>query len=213
MSVVVVDPPEPILDPAMLRKLVPGLDGVDDALLEMLIAVAQNSIEPPDSWIGRAFGRQTLESVTDGFCVIDARGVIPLPYPPISSIESITYEDREGTSRVLPPQSYRASLNGILAGVRPAAGLSWPATSCAPDAVKIRFVAGYASDSKELLPAKHAVALSVQALRSLAREDIFLKRESAEGIAEKEWAVSMQAEKLMQDAIERLLSPYRIPRL
>lgn len=210
MSVIVVVPPEAILDAATLRGLVPGLDGVDAGHLDLLIRTAQQMIEPPDSWVGRAFGRQTLESVTDGFCVIDERGVIPLPYPPITSIVSIAYEDRAGVVQTLPPENYRASLVGIFCGVRPAAGLSWPATSCAPDTVKIRFIAGYADDSPELLPAKHAVALSVQALRSLAREDIFLKRESAEGIAEKEWAVSMQAEKLMQDTIERLLRPYRI---
>lgn len=210
MSVIVVEPARPILSEADLRRFVPCLEGLDDTHLRLLIAVAQQAIEPPNSWVGRAFGVQTLEVVTDDFCAIDSQGVIPLPHPPIASIVSITYEDRSGVVQTVPPANYRSSLEGILCGVRPAPGLSWPATSRSPDAVRIRFVAGYADDSPELLPAKQAVALSVQSLRSLAREDIFLKRESANGIVEKEWTVSPQAERLMQSAIERLLLPYRI---
>lgn len=210
MPVIVVEPPTPILDAATLRKFVPGLAALDDDHLILLISVAQQYIEPPNSWVGRSFGRQTLELVTDEFVTIDAHGTIPLPFPPISSVASISYEDPDGERLTLPPELYRPSLVGILCGIRPAAGQGWPRTSCSPDAVKIRFLAGYADSDPELLPAKQAVALAVQSVRSLGREDLLLKREKVDGISEREWVVSPQAERMVREASERLLQPYRI---
>ena len=208
MTVIVVEPAQALLDASALRRLVPGLDGLDDDHLNMLIVVAQQSIEPPLGWARRAFGRQTLELVMQGFG--GARAVIDLPHPPLKSIVSITFEQAPGAAVILPEAAYLVFSDGLFGAVRPAVGAAWP-SGCG--IARIRYVAGYETTDPSLLPAKQAVALSVQALRVFAREDLFLKREKTDGVGEKEWAVSPSAERMMRDAADRLLQPYRIPRV
>ncbi|MGA0561703.1 hypothetical protein ACO2RV_04580 [Ancylobacter sp. VNQ12] len=208
MTVIVVEPAQPLLDASALRRLVPGLDGLDDDHLNMLISVAQQSIEPPLGWARCAFGRQTLEMVMDGFA--SALAVIDLPHPPLRSIVSITFEQAPGGAITLPETAYWVFSDGLFGAVRPAVGTAWP-SGCG--IARIRYVAGYDAADPRLLPAKQAIALSVQALRVFAREDLFLKREKTDGVGEREWAVSPSAERMMRDAADRLLQPYRIPRV
>lgn len=210
MPVIVITPAVPLLDAASLRRLVPGLVGLDDNHLDMLIAVAQQHVEPPDTTVGRSFGSQTLELVAADFAVIETGGVIPLPYPPITEIVSITYQDADEAPHTVAQAEYRVFLDGVFCSLRPAPGRTWPVCLGEPGSVRIRFKAGYPADARELMPVKHAVALSVQSLQSLAREDIFLRRKKTDGVSEKEWAVTPQAEKLLRETIERLLWPYRM---
>lgn len=206
MPVIVIVPPQPILDVQSLRRLTPGLDALDDDHLAMLIGIAQASIEPPLGWTGRSFGQQTLELLEETFPV----GSLPLPYPPVSSVLSVRYLDLDEVEQEVSPLSYRPQLSAALCSVRPAAGLAWPRSYCAFGAVRVRFVAGFSPADPQLLPVKQALALGVQALRAINREDLFLRRERVEGVAEKEWAVNPQAERLVREAADRLLQPYRV---
>ncbi|PZQ79291.1 MAG: hypothetical protein DI549_20515 [Ancylobacter novellus] len=206
MPVIVIVPPQPILDVQSLRRLTPGLDALDDDHLAMLIGVVQSTIEPDLGWPGRSFGRQTLELLEEMF----PADYLPLPYPPVTSVVSVRYLDRDGSEQEIPAERYRAELSDKICGVRPAAGCEWPRSSWGFGAVRIRFVAGFTPEDPKLLPAKQAVSLGVQALRAVNREDLFLRRERVEGVAEKEWAVNPQAERLVREAADRLLQPYRV---
>lgn len=74
--------------------------------------------------------------------------VIELPYPPLQSITSVTYYDTANDSQTLASDQYI-----VLAPTRhkgcivPAVDVSWPSTVTRPDAVTVRFVAGFASQS------------------------------------------------------------------
>lgn len=84
MTVVVIDVPEPIVTwaeaDAHLR-----LDGdtTERPYVEALIAAAQQWIDGPGGWLGRAVGQQTLE--WSGDCL-----PCRLPYAPVRSLLSVT---------------------------------------------------------------------------------------------------------------------------
>lgn len=137
-------------------------------------------------------------------------GPVVLPFPPLISIVSVSYVDAEGRAQTMPDADFHVRYAGLACGVTPVD--AWPATASRPEAVRIRYVAGYEADDPKLLPVKRAMALAVQALGSISREDLFLRREKTDGISEREWTVSTVASELIATAVERLLRPFWVPR-
>lgn len=217
MTTIVITPAAPLLTAAQARSLVPQLAGETDARLELLLATAQAEIDPPHSLIGRAFGEQTLEHAFHG-CAwrLEGRarpqyrdGALPLPFPPLRSIVSVTYDDPDGASQTLAPEAYRVeTVNGIPLLV-PAA-TAWPEVASGPSAIRVRYVAGYSEGAPELARARYALVLMAQDLRLVADEDLFLKRETTEGIGTIERAPSPQARQILTDTAQRLLAPLRV---
>lgn len=143
MGVTVVTPPaaEPVS--ASELKLHLKIDvSTDDALITTLGKAAREYVE--------AFTRRSLISTTydltlDGFpCE-----AIELPYPPVSSVTSVSYVDTAGNT-----QTMTAGTSGYLtrlpagphaepATIYRAYGVQWPVTRCQPHAVTVRFVSGY----------------------------------------------------------------------
>lgn len=139
MRVVVITPPEPILEPADARVQL-KLDGdADDAFLELAISAATGSIDGPTGWLGRAIGRQTLEAVLDGFHGPDCGGPLILPYPPIHEISSVKYTDTNGAEHTVAGANYRLEGRRLIA----AYGASWPTVRNETGAVRVQFFAGY----------------------------------------------------------------------
>lgn len=69
---------------------------------------------------------------------------ITIPLPPLQSITSITYIDAEGIQKILTvADDYVLDDSITPAQITPASGTCWPAVTCGPGAVKIRFVCGY----------------------------------------------------------------------
>jgi hypothetical protein len=153
---------EPVtLDEARLQ--VKAIDGVteDDPLLATWITAAR---EVAEHYTGRALAAQTLEAALDRFPCgssghllgwqfgtqweTGARGqhrdCIDLPMPPVASVTSIKYTDPAGVEQTLSTNQYALSTYGQSRTINPAFGVTWPATQCIPDAVRIQFVAGYA---------------------------------------------------------------------
>src|SRR5579875_4153338 len=114
MFVAVITPPEPLVELDLAKQHLRVDDGDSDDLINAYIAAAQANIDGPGGWLGRAIGLQTLEVRLDSFhprhwerrgYPIWAEGAwtdwtcwplqnrIRLPYPPLVSITSITYED------------------------------------------------------------------------------------------------------------------------
>ncbi|MGO4263911.1 head-tail connector protein, partial [Lysobacter sp. TAB13] len=98
---------------------------IDDALITGLVAAAQQHIDGPEGWLGRAIGRQTLELRQCGF----PQSVIALPFPPHHEIAEVTYDDSLGAAQTLPPASYKLYGRELM----PAPGMSWPATAGTPE--------------------------------------------------------------------------------
>jgi len=86
-----------------------------------------------------------------GFCT-----GIELPRPPLQSVTSVSYVDLAGVSQVLAANQYQVVVRNGQSGeglIVPAYGVSWPDVRDQPDAVTVRFVAGYGGS--ELVP--HAI--------------------------------------------------------
>lgn len=88
---------------------------------------------------------------------------IYLPYPPLSSVTSITYTDTDGGSNTLATSVYGVDTNSEPGRVYLKYDQSWPATRDLEDAaVRITYVAGYGATAASV-PAtiKHAIKLLV----------------------------------------------------
>ena len=74
------------------------------------------------------------------------------------SITSVKYTDTAGVEQTVPGADYALSLYGDACAVAPAYGKYWPSTQSIPDAVRIRYVTGYATAPKAV---KAAILLMV----------------------------------------------------
>lgn len=130
----------------------------DDVLIQYLIDAAT---EAAQEFTQRAFLEQEWELWLPGFP--STKRYIQLPRPPLIEVNEVVYLDAQGVEqlldeysvyRVIAPTGPRAAKGQIVLN----AGFSWPATLAVPDAVKIRFTAGY-----ELVPEpiKQAIKIHV----------------------------------------------------
>lgn len=124
----------------------------EDAYVTALIVAARETAE---HLTGRALMPQTLELAMSGFPRVDCTGLqdteiryyadrITLPRPPLVSVTSVKYLDESGVQQTLDPSAYVLDDHSEPACLTPAYGLSWPANRCQPNAVLVRYDAGYA---------------------------------------------------------------------
>ncbi len=115
----------------------------DDVLIQYLIDAAT---EAAQEFTQRALLEQEWELWLPGFP--SNRRPIELPRPPLIEVKEVVYLDTQGVEqaldeysayRVIAPQGPRAQMGQIVLN----AGFSWPTTLASPDAVRIRFTAGY----------------------------------------------------------------------
>ena len=140
----------------------------DDTLIEALIAVAQAHMEGPDGLggtLGRAVSQHMLEFKLERW---PASRVLPLPHPPLVSVDSITYLDIAGDTQTFASSRYHVVPDTMQGFVRLKQGEEWPDLDIAPDAVRIRFVCGPATCPPDL---RHALLLHIGLL--------YLNREAA----------------------------------
>jgi uncharacterized phiE125 gp8 family phage protein len=185
--VVVVTPPDPIMELAEVKDHLRVDHGDDDLLIEAYLAAVTGHIDGPAGWLGRCIGIQTLEAGLDGF----VHDPIALPYPPVIEVESIQYEDVLGNLQTLDPATYETRYGEV----GTAWGKSWPGTRAyrgSSRAVRIRYVAGY----EEVPPAIRVAVLMMAA-------DLYKFRESV-------GASSAAAEIRIPTAVEMLLQPFRV---
>ena len=144
---------------------------VDDALIQGIIAGAIDHVDGPRGWLGRALGEQTLEGTLDGGWPLCDRSALRLPYPPVLSIESVTYIDPDGVEQMLPESGYQVIDSGEWSSyLAPAYGMSWPAVRCQEGSVTIQWKAGYATD--DVPPSIKAALLLLIGHRYANREAI-----------------------------------------
>lgn len=113
----------------------------DDAVIEALIL---SSVDGVSRDLNRALAEEVWEAYLDGFC-----HSIELPRVPLIGVTWIKYLDTDGNEQTLATSVY--SVRGIgedLAGEAVLAyQQSWPSTRGVPDAVTVRFSAGYQAGS------------------------------------------------------------------
>jgi hypothetical protein len=220
-SVTVITPPDPVLDVETVRsRLGLSVNDGDGADLAAYIATATTVLDAPDGWLGRAIGEQTLEwalpslsNIHNNFASFYDSHYFPshhtyrerfdLPFPPITTISSVTYVDQNGVTQTIDPSLY--SLSGRR--LRPIYGTNWPSGRIDDGSVKIRYIAGYET-AKIPPPIIQAIVLMVGKMKSMLAPDMLVKTETVAGVGSTTWSA---ADLPMYDqTINNLLSPYRV---
>lgn len=203
MTVRVITPPEPIVSPVDIA----GDHAVDDASVTSMIAAVTEAIVGPSGWLGRSLGPQTLELTLPAFC---GRNV-GLPCLPIIGPATVKYLDRDGVEQTVDAADYRLIDSRIWLNH----GFAFPATACEADAVRIRYEAGYNGagiDKTGIVPerARQAIILSVQHLKSLSVDSLYLRVDEVDGVGRKEFTLSDQASNIVDRTCDRLLVGLRL---
>lgn len=144
-------------------KVLPD-DTEEDALIAGLLRAAVDHLDGEKGILGRALCTQTWDLKLDCF-----HEAIRIPLPPIQSIDTVTYVDAAGATQTLASSEYTLINNGKRPSTLiPAYLKSWPTTRMAPQAVTIRFTAGYLdsnspADTRNGVPQaiKHAIMFLV----------------------------------------------------
>lgn len=152
----------PVLDPITVAeaKLFCRVDNSDEeALLDHLIEVAREKCEVAS---GRTLLTTTWDLKLADFPVEDN---IVLPRPPIASVTSVSYYDLSNTLCTLTVTTDYLTYLGKKQGyVYLPDGGSWPATYDRPDAVIVRYVAGWTAAASIPACLKQWIRLAVSTL-------------------------------------------------
>lgn len=111
-------------------------DSAYDAQIPGIIRSLRRLVE---SNLGRRLVTQTVELVLPSF----PRDEIDLQLPNVQTISSVKYLDPDGNQQTLATNRYLLLSDYSPSLLMPAMGSQWPATANRPDAVRIRFDAGY----------------------------------------------------------------------
>lgn len=128
---------EPVTLSEVKAQAVIGHD-LDDALLSVMISAAR---EHGESLTGRSWAPKTLEVVLDSF----PSGAIELPASPVTAVLSIKYLDADGVEQTMPDTDYYVDTDSLVGRVVPKD--AWPETVERPNAVRVRYTAGFAAGS------------------------------------------------------------------
>lgn len=197
MALVLITPPttEPLTNTEAGEHLRVEDEDVLTGYVDRLIAAARRHVEMVT---GRALITQTWESVLDAFprpCPRTSPSwpAIVLDKGALQSVTSVTYVDAAGATQTLAPDKYLVDKDSTPGRVLPAYGETWPETREQPNAVRVRFVAGYANAA--------AVPEDVKAAMLLIIGQLYEKREVD---------IIGAVVSPITFALEALLAPYRL---
>jgi len=145
--------PEPVTL-AEVKQSLRVTHNVDDAMLAGYIASAREFIERR---IQSKIGTQTWDFVIDAFPTYE----IKLPFGPVQSVTHIKYDDSEGFEVTVNPTTYQLDNTSWRPWVFTNVG--WPTAMDTFNAVRVRFVAGYA-DMAPAQSLRAAIILKVKEL-------------------------------------------------
>lgn len=122
----------------------------DDTVIGDLRDQAVAELDGRDGLLGRALITQTWELRLPAFPVGNC---IRIPLPPLQSVASIAYLDRDGNSQTMPATDYVVDTKPEPGMVYLATGKTWPTGVLAGggrDVVTVTFVAGYGADTSSI---------------------------------------------------------------
>lgn len=162
---------EPVTVPE--AKLQLSLDGGEhDDQVEIMIQAAREFVEERT---GRQWMKAIWELKLPGFW---EEQILLLPRPPLLSVTSITYRDADNQIQTLSAAVYRTLLRAArspFGGIALKDGQGWPTVYSDPEAVTIRFVAGY-SASDEVAVQRAAVPARARSAMLHLVHDLFEER-------------------------------------
>jgi uncharacterized phiE125 gp8 family phage protein len=189
------------------------IDDCDDPTLQSYIDAAVGMLDPAaGGTLGRALRPQTWELRLPGFhghgCHHHRHGPesISLPYPPLISVVSLTYQDMAGADQTLAEGTdFRIVGMGARGkcALLPIAG--WPQAAWMPESVRIRFQAGYpapvpaASDQPEV---RETLPAPITAWLKLVIGTLYQNREAA--------TTGRDAMVELPDYILQMINPHKV---
>jgi len=143
MSTTIVTPPasEPVTL-AEVKSQRNIIDVYSDSELTRLISATRQYVE---GYTGRALITQTVDLFLDEF-----EQKIEIPRPKLQSITTVKYTDTAGTQQTLDASEYTVVTNSTVGYVMPSYNNDWPDIRVVPEAVEIRFIAGYGDASTDV---------------------------------------------------------------
>lgn len=141
------------------------------------IATAREQVEQDT---GRALATQTWDLKLDRWPCYDGWNQINVPKPNLQSVTSISYVDTAGATQTLATNQYQvvsySGPTGAAGRIVPAYGVSWPSLRCQPDAVTVRFVAGYGAEPEDVPESLRAAMLLVVGSLFEHREQVMVSQ-------------------------------------
>lgn len=141
---------------AKLHCRVDGSD--DDTLIADLIETAVAFTSGPDGVTGLALITQTWDSSIDS---PNRYSQFDFPLVPVQSVNSISYYDADNTLQAANVADFELFRSGDRAWLEPKPGKSWPQVYARPNAITVRFVAGYGEADAVPANIKQAILLLV----------------------------------------------------
>lgn len=153
MGITVVTPPavEPItLDEALSQAKITA--DTEDGLIAGFMIAARTFAE---NVLGRPLIKRTYDFTLD-YCwpLIRTpatyggwyyRTRIELPRTPVLGVSFVQYVDGDGNTQTLDASQYAVSMNQVVPFIEPAYNVDWPTPRFQPEAITVRFDAGYGS--------------------------------------------------------------------
>lgn len=174
-------------DVTMMPRIKPYLVAARQSIEQELISVSttQKTYELRlDTWYGAT----------------DADGWICLPACPLVSITSIKYDDSSEVEQTLAASNYQADTASMPGRIRYTGSATLPAVYDKPNAIRIRYVAGYGA-AAATDGGQSAVPAPIKAAVLLRLGELYeVRTESVGGMMT---PVSL--------TVQRLIAPYRIP--
>jgi uncharacterized phiE125 gp8 family phage protein len=140
MGLKLITPPpvEPVtLDEAKVHLKCDDIDTENEYISGLIVAAREFA----EGHQARAIITQAWEYILDKW---PNKDYINLPLPPLQSVESITYTDKNGVESVWPDTNYIVDADRYIGRVALAYNCSWPTIDLYPaGAIRIRFTAGY----------------------------------------------------------------------
>ena len=130
----------------------------DDALITLYLNAAIAHLDGDEGILGRALVTQTWDQTIDDFPHGDD---LALMLAGVQSVTSITYRDMDGATQTFPAESYMLRYRHGLTWVHLKDDYTWPETDDEPDAVTVRFVAGYGDAAAVPAALKAAMLLHI----------------------------------------------------
>ena len=160
----------------------------EDALIGSLIMAAREYAE--------ARTHLKLVSQTWRHTRDDLPSAIQLPYPPLMSIESVTYVDSAGVRQTVASTVYEADVSEAVGICRLAYNQTWPSYRFQPNSIEITYVCGYGTAMDVPQALKQAMLLHIG--------HMFENREAVAGTTMT--AVPMAVESLLSTCAVRVVA-------
>lgn len=164
----------------------------DDDLITELIKTARERIEGPGQ-LNAVYLSQTWDLVLDKF---PSREIM-LPLAPVQYVEEVVYFDEDGAEQTVGVSDYYLDEVSRPPFVLPIADFSWPTVLDSANAMRVRFVAGYApgesgttdNDIAANVPARARVAVRQLVSHWYERRDLVSEAANINIVPEFVWTL------------------------